>query len=119
MDQKQKKNDLADRVFSNFYFAIAWFLFLAVVVRVVWPLRNMWLVVWVYGRDGYLKQGIRVVSEKPTIFSNGVRPPDFPNVVTGFAVFLTTVFGLSLLLVYALRFYERCFLSRKNEGARR
>jgi hypothetical protein len=114
--QEQKKNDLATRVFNNFYFDIGWVLFLAFVVREVWPLRDMWLVLWVYGRDGYFKQGIRVVSSKPTIFSNGVRSPDFPNMVTGFVVFSTVAFGLSLLLIYALRLYQRCFSSQKNEG---
>jgi hypothetical protein len=114
--QQPTKNDLATRVFNNFYFDIAWIIFLALVVRVVWPLHDMWLVIWVYGRDGYFKQGIRVVSGKPTIFSNGVWAPDFPNMVTGFVVFLTTVFGLSLLLVCALRSYERYFSRKKNEG---
>jgi hypothetical protein len=113
--QGQTKKDLATRVFNNFYFDIAWILFLAVVLRVVWPLHDIWLVLWVYGRDGYFKQGIRVISSKPTIFSNGVESPDFPNMVIGFVVFLTTVFGLSLLLIYALRFYERHFSKRKNE----
>jgi hypothetical protein len=107
--------DLATRVFSNFYFTIGWMLFLAVAVKLVWPLRNALLVFWVYGSDAYFHQGIRVITNKPTTFSNGARSPDFPDLVTGFGVFLITVFGLSLLLIYALRLYENFFGKRERE----
>ncbi|MFZ0828464.1 MAG: hypothetical protein WAO02_13675 [Verrucomicrobiia bacterium] len=107
--QSTPKKDLATRVFSNFYFDVAWVLFLAVVVHLVWPLRNALLVLWVYGSDAYFHQGIRVVKSKPTMFSNGAGSPDLPDMITGFGVFLLTVLGLSLLLIYALRFYEKHF----------
>jgi hypothetical protein len=110
------KKDLATRVFNNFYFDIAWLLFLAAVVKMVWPVRNALLVFWVYGRDAYFREGIRVVKDKPTIFSNGASSPELPNLVTGFGVFLFIVFGLSVLLIYALRAYERLFCARKNES---
>jgi len=105
----EAKKDLATRVFSNFYFDIAWLLFLAGIVRIVWPLRNALLVFWVYGRDAYFREGIRVVQNKPATFSNGASSPELPDIVTGFGVFLITVFGLSLLMIYALRAYERLF----------
>jgi len=113
----EAKKDLATRVFNNFYFDIAWLLFLAGVVRIVWPLRNALLVFWVYGRDAYFREGIRVVKNKPTTFSNGASSPDLPDIVTGFGVFLIIVFGLSLLLIYALRAYERLFCAPKHEGS--
>jgi hypothetical protein len=110
------KKDLATRAFNNFYFTITWMLFLAVVTNLVWPLRNALLVIWVYGRDAYFHQGIRVIKNKPTTFSNGARSPDLPNLVTGFGVFLITAFGLTLLLIYALRAYEWLFCKPKNES---
>jgi hypothetical protein len=109
------KKDLAARVFGNFYFDIAWLLFLAVAVQLVWPLRNALLVLWVYGSDAYFHQAIRVVKNKPTTFSNGAGSPELPDLVTSFGVFLVTVFGLSLLLIYALRFYEKHFGRREHE----
>ena len=113
----EPKKDLATRVFNNFYFDIAWLLFLAAAVRVVWPVRNALLVLWVYGRDAYFREGIRVVKNKPTTFSNGASSPELPDIITGFGVFLLTVFGLSLLLIYALRGYERLFCASKHEGS--
>jgi hypothetical protein len=88
-----------------------------VTFKIVWPLRNALLVFWVYGRDAYFREGIRVVKNKPTIFSNGAGSPDLPDIVTGVGVFLITVFGLSLLMIYALRAYERFFCAPKHESA--
>jgi hypothetical protein len=119
IQQSGPKKDLATRVFNNFYFDIAWILFLGAVVRLVWPIRNALLVLWVYGSDAYFHQGIRVIKNKPTIFSNGAASPDLPNMVTGFGVFLIAVLGLSLLLVYALRFYEKHFDRREPEATRK
>jgi hypothetical protein len=113
------KKDLASRVFNNVYFGIVWALFLAVVLRLVWPLRDALLICWVYGRNAYFQQGIRVVKEKPTIFSNGARAPDLPNLVTGFGVFLITVLGLSMLLVLVLRVYEKHFAGKVHGMARK
>jgi hypothetical protein len=110
------KKDLATRVFNNFYFDIAWILFLAVVVKLVQPLSDALLVFWVYGKAAYFQQGIRVIKHKPTTFSNGARSPDFPDIVTGFAIFFITVFGLSLLLIYGLRLYEKYFSRQTPKG---
>ena len=114
----EEPRDLAGRLFENFYFTISWIAFLAVVMRFVsWPLRDCLLVCWVYGSDAYFRDGVRVVSGKPTIFSTGASAPQLPNLVTGFGAFIVTAFGLSLLLVYLLRFYERRFKKSKTRAA--
>jgi len=107
------KQDLATRVFKNIYFGMIWLLFLAFALRLVWPLRNALLVIWVYGSDAYFKQGIRVLAGKPVKFSNGVEAPELPDLATGFGIFIVTVFSLSLLLIYALRLYEKRLARRK------
>jgi hypothetical protein len=76
-------------------------------VFVGWPIRDCLLVCWVYGTDAFFHQGIRVVSAKPTRFSDGALAPTLPNLITGFGAFFVTVLGLTLLLVAVLRFYER------------
>jgi hypothetical protein len=106
------KDDLATRAFKNFYFGLAWFGVLTLALRFTWKLRDVFLVWWVYGKAAYFRDGIRVVKAKPTTFSNGAVAPQLPDLVTGFGVFIVTVFGLSLLLISALRFYERIFGKR-------
>lgn len=114
----EKPKDLAGRLFENIYFTIPWIAFLAVVIRFVsWPLRDCLLVWWVYGKDAYFRDGVRVVSSKPTIFSTGASAPQLPNLVTGFGAFFVTVFGLSLLLIFLLRFYERRFKKSETHAA--
>ena len=115
----KEKKDLASRAFNNFYFGIVWILFLGAVLRLVWPLRNALLVFWVYGRNAYFQQGIRVVKDKPTMFSNGERAPELPNLVTGFGTFLIIALGLSLLLVFVLRVYEKYFAGKVHGLARK
>lgn len=109
MGTSNSKKNLAARAFDNFYFVIAWILFLIVVLRLVEPLRKAWLVIWVFGSDGYFRQGIRVANGKPTTFSNGEASPPLPNMVTGFGTFLITVLGLTFLLFCVLRLYDRFF----------
>ena len=105
-----KPRDLAGRLFENFYFTISWIAFLVVISKYVgWPLRNALLVCWVYGRDAYFRDGVRVVSGKPTKFSTGALVPQWPDLVTGFGEFIVIAFGLTLLLIFLLRFYERHF----------
>ena len=111
----KKSQDLAARLLGNFYFAISWIACLSLVMNLVsWPIRNVLLVFWVYGKKGYYQDGIRVVSSKPTVFSTGVHAPELPNIVTGFGAFLVTAFGLTLLLIFALRFYERHFMKGEH-----
>jgi hypothetical protein len=107
-DQAQPR-DLAWRLFHNLFFQLAWIAFLVVILTLVsFPVRDVALVVWVYGRDAYFHEGIRVVQHKPqTKFSNGEVAPLLPELVTGFLAFAVTVFGLSILLILVLRCYER------------
>jgi hypothetical protein len=112
MQAGHQEKDLATRAFNNFYFQISWLLFLTVAVKLVWPLRNVLLVFWVYGTDAYYNQGIRVIKNKPTLFSNGKPCPDLPDFVTGMAVFLITVLGLSLLMCWLLRLYGKILRQR-------
>src|SRR5262249_21441932 len=101
--------DLGTRTFNG-PFAILWALFLfGLVVIAGVPLRNALLVCWVRGTDAYLHQGIRVLKGRPLVFSDGMRGPSLRSAVTLAAAFVVIVFGLSFLLLYGLRFYERRF----------
>jgi hypothetical protein len=100
--------DLASRVFENRAFTAGWIVFLFLFqIFVSWPLRNVLLVCWVYGSDAYFHRGMRVLPGKPMHFSNGDLAPQFADMVTGLGVFFVTVLGLTLLLFFALRLYER------------
>ena len=84
-----------------------------VLLFVSWPIRNIALVCWVYGSQAYFHDGIRVLPGKPIKFSNGVKAPMLPDLVTGFGAIVITVFGLTILLIFLLRFYERIVKNRK------
>ena len=110
--------DLAGRLFEKFWFKISWIIFLALMLTFVgWPIRNVVLVCWVYGTEGYFRDGIRVLRGKPTRFSDGELAPTLPDLVTGFGIFIVTAFGLTLLLIFALRTYEKCFKKRPLNAA--
>jgi hypothetical protein len=111
----ERSNDLASRVFNKPLFALPWVVFLMIVVVKFWWVRDAALVCWAYGREAYVHGGIRVLPGKPTRFSNGQIAQDLPDLMTGFAYFFTVVFGLSLLLIWCLRGYER--LRRRHNEA--
>ena len=99
----QRKPDAVHTLFNNFFFQIGWIGFLVIVLKfVAWPVRDRLLVTWVYGKQAYVG-GIRVISAKPTIFSNGEGAPTFPDLVTGFGAFFVTFFGLTFLLIFILK----------------
>ena len=77
------------------------------VTFVGWPIRNIALVYWTYGKSGYVDKGIRVLPGKPVRFSNGELTPLAGDLVTGFGAFLITVFGSTGLLVVGLKICER------------
>jgi len=81
---------------------------------VAWPLRNIALACWVHGWDAYSQAGLRVLPGKPTKFSNGELVPTFPDLVTGFTAFFATALGLTFLLIFALRLYERSRMTNDN-----
>jgi hypothetical protein len=115
--EKEQPRDLATRMFAKPAFTISWMAFLGILVTFVsWPVRNIALVCWVYGSQAYFHDGIRVLPGKPVRFTNGVEAPTLPDLVTGFGAFIITVFGLTMLLIFALRFYERHF-DRRNPAA--
>jgi hypothetical protein len=100
--------DLASRILEKKSFQAAWAIFLfLLVIFVSWPIRDFFLVCWVYGSDAYFHHGMRVLPGKPVRFSNGQLVPQLLDMVTGFGAFFVTVAGLSLLLIFALRLYER------------
>jgi hypothetical protein len=108
--EKEQPKDLAARMFAKSSFTISWMAFLGILVTFVsWPIRNIALVCWVYGSHAYFHDGIHVLPGKPVKFSNGVEAPTLPDLVTGFGAFIITVFGLTMLLIFALRFYGRHF----------
>jgi hypothetical protein len=82
------------------------FLFLTVIF-VSWPVKYFLAVCWVYGTQGYFHDGIRALRVKPPRFSNGAPVPMNVDIVTGFGTFFATVLGLTLLLIFTLRFYQR------------
>ena len=106
---------LEKRLFDNSKFLIGWIGCLMVFeIFVSWPLRNIALVFWVYGSQGYFHEAIRVLPGKPTRFSNGVQVPTLPDLVTGFGSFFITVLGLTFLLIFTLRFYDRHFTNKNS-----
>jgi len=110
---RSELEELAERLFKNFYFTISWVVFLAIAIRFIsWPVRNAVLVCWVYGSDAYFHRGIHVLPGKPIRFSNGELAPTLPDLVTGVGSFFITVLGLTLLLVFTLRMYERYFTKK-------
>src|SRR5436853_2206383 len=109
--------DLATRLFKKPLFAVAWIAFLVAIFKFVsYPVREFALVWWFYGSNEYFHGGIRVVEgghgRGPTRFSDGQLVPGVLDVVTGFLTLAITFFGLSILLVVVLRFYER--ISRRQ-----
>jgi hypothetical protein len=107
--------DLATRVFENSAFQIAWAISIGCVfVFVGLPFQRFLVVLWVKGSDAYFHHGIRVLRGKPAKFSDGELLPQLPDAVTGFAVFLAIAFGLSALMCFALRFYEKHFQKRSR-----
>ena len=107
MKKVSPDDDLATRALNNRWFAIAWVVFLAVVVTSLWWVRDAALVWLVYGRDAYFHRGVRLLPGKPIRFSTGELAPRWADMVTGFGFFAVVVFGLSLLLIFGLRFYVR------------
>lgn len=110
MKSVSEQTDLANRVFGNTKFQLAWVLWLGLIfVCVGIPLQRFLVVCWVRGLDAYLTHHIRVLPGKPVKFSDGQSVPSLPDAVTGFAVLLVVALGLSLLMFHGLRFYERHF----------
>lgn len=109
---REYAKDLPSRVFANPGCMIAWAVFLGIVLIRFWWIRDMLLVWWVYGRDSYFRDGVRVLPGKPLRFSTGELAPQWPDMVTGFSFFFLTVFGLTALLLIGLRAYERSQRSR-------
>jgi hypothetical protein len=108
---------LDHRLLSNTPFAIGWVAVLfTVVICVAWPLRNAALVLWVYGSRAYFHDGVRVLGGKPVKFSTGAEVPVLLDMVTGFAAFFIPVLGLTGLLVWALRTYERRANNARRAG---
>jgi hypothetical protein len=114
-----KPKDVATRVFSDTKFQIAWVLWLGVLITYVGvPIQRFLIVLWVRGSDAYFHHGIRVLPGKPVRFSDGALVADVPDFVTGIIVFFFGIMlGLSLLLIYTLRFYERHFQKQANNAA--
>ena len=105
--------DTAERLFRRTGFTLAWVAFLAAFVTIVgWRIRNFLLVSWVFGIGAYFHEGVRVLKGHPLRFSSGQLVPTIPDVVTAFAVFFVLVLGLTLLLIFTVRFYECRFKKR-------
>ena len=105
--EEGKNGDLANRVFERPAFQLGWTLFLFLFLLLVTePTRHVLLVWWYYGKDAY-QHGMRIIPRKPLRFSNGVLVPQLLDIVSGFAMFFATTFGLSITLFLALRAYER------------
>jgi hypothetical protein len=111
-ETQPKPKDLATRVFEKLSFQLGWILILgSVFIFIGLPIQRALVVLWVRGSEAYFHQGIRVLRGKPVKFSDGQLVPSVPDFVTGLAMFMLVAVGLSYLLVFCLRFYER---HRKN-----
>ena len=79
-----------------------------ILFQVTWPLRNIVLIIWVYGMPGY-RQGIRVNKGKPTKFNDSAWPSDSADLITGFGAFvIAACISMSIVLLIR-RLYERAF----------
>jgi|SRR5579872_5168487 len=108
---------LDERLFDRLLFSLPWLAFMMLVLLFVsWPIRNIALVCWVYGSHAYFHDGIRVLPGKPVRFSNGAEAPTLPDLMTGFGAFVVTVFGLTTMLIFMLRIYERHFVRRDDHA---
>lgn len=113
-DHQSKQPPLSERVFENSLITIPWVLFLVCLFVVVGiPFAKALVVIWVKGTDAYFHHGIRIPKGKhPLHFTDGGIVPELPCLLAFFAVFMAITGGLSLLLIYLLRFYERRFKKR-------
>ena len=120
MGNEQKAEDwrdVAERLFKKSGFGVFWVAFLAVVLTFVsWPIRNAFLVCWIYGRSAYFQEGIHVLKGKPLRFSNGELVPTSLDLATGFETFFITAFGLTMLLIFFVRFCERHIRNSKGHS---
>ena len=112
--QPAPPEDLATRLFGKTWFGLIWVTSLAIILTKFWWIRDAVLVWWVYGRDAYFRDGLRVLPGKPIRFSNGERAPTGPDALTGMVYFFVVALGLTLLLFFAIRFFDRLRSSRKT-----
>ncbi len=80
-------------------------LVLLIFFKITLPLALVAEVYWVYGFDGYHKQGIRVVGGKPRRFSNGELVPAMPDIVTSFSALIVAGVVTNVLVVLGHRGY--------------
>ncbi len=115
-ENQKAEVDLASRVFEMRAFQLGWAIFLLLfVIFVAEPMRHVLLVFWVYGKDAY-SQGIRVIPRKPLRFTTGVAVPPLLDMITGFGMFFAATLGLSAVLIFGLRIYERVSKKRQTSA---
>ena len=114
-DEPSERPPLSERGFDYWFVTLPWILCVgALFVFVGMPFARMLVVCCLRGTDAYFRQGIRIPRSKhPLHFTDGGIVPELPYFLATFAVFIAMVGGLSLLLIYILRFYER----RKTDAA--
>jgi hypothetical protein len=100
---------LSETVFEKNRVTLPWIVFVgALFVFIGMPFAKALVVCWVKGWDAYFREGIRIPKGKhPLHFTDGSIVPELPYALANFAVFFSIVGGLSVLLLYALRVYER------------
>ena len=108
-DEQSERPPLSERVFDYWFVTLPWILFVgAVFVFVGMPFARMLVVCCLKGTDAYFHEGIGIPKSKhPLHFTDGSIVPELPYFVANFAVFIAMVGGLSLLLIHALRRYEK------------
>jgi hypothetical protein len=112
---------LKDPFTNHPFFTLTWAVFLLLFLRFVsQPVRDFALVCWFYGRDGYFKDGIRVIAgghgRGPTRFTNGELVPAMLDTASDILTFVITAVGLTLLLVAILMLCERIRKRASNNG---
>jgi hypothetical protein len=115
--QKQPEK-LSSSLFQKYLFNVRWMVVLVLFFLFVsWPLRDIALVCWVYGWPAYFHDGIHVLPGKPEKFSDGVEVPTLPGLVVSIGAFFITFIGLTLLLIFAQRCYERHRAKKKEHDS--
>jgi hypothetical protein len=103
---------LPDRVFGDTRFQVTWAVCVFTLAIGLWWVRDALLVLLVHGSAAYFQEGVRVLPGKPIRFSTGDLAPQWADLLTGFGFFFFTVFGVTALLYFILRVYDRFRSSR-------
>lgn len=95
-------------------FGLFWGVSTFVIVLKFWWVRNIALVIWVFGPNAYFHDGVRVLYGKPVRFSTGELAPQFPDMITGLGYFLIVALSWTILVNLVRGAYQRYRKNKRN-----